>query len=130
MDKNDGRVVSNFINQCLENRDITLYGDGTQTRSFCYVDDEIEGIIKLMRSDYVFPMNIGNSNEITVNELAKIIIKLTGSTSKLVYMHLPHDDPTNRRPDITKANEILKWKPVYCLEDGLKKTIDYFRSCP
>jgi len=127
MDKDDGRVVSNFINQCLENRDITLYGDGKQTRSFCYVDDEIEGIIKLMKSDYVYPINIGNPNEITVSELAKKIIELTGSASKLVYMPLPQDDPTNRRPDITKAIKILKWEPVYCLEDGLKKTIDYFR---
>jgi len=127
MDKDDGRVVSNFINQCLENRDITLYGDGYQTRSFCYVDDQIEGIIKLMNSDYIYPINIGNPHEITVNELANKIIELTGSTSKLVYMPLPKDDPTNRRPDITKAIEILKWKPVYCLEDGLKKTIDYFR---
>lgn len=128
MDKDDGRVVSNFINQCLENRDITLYGDGKQTRSFCYIDDEIEGIIKLMKSDYVYPINIGNPDEITVSELAKKIIELTGSTSKLVYMPLPQDDPTNRRPDITKAINILKWEPVYCLEDGLKKTIDYFRS--
>lgn len=128
MDKDDGRVVSNFINQCLENRDITLYGNGNQTRSFCYVDDQIEGIIKLMNSDYIYPINIGNPHEITVNELANKIIELTGSTSKLVYMPLPKDDPTNRRPDITKAIEMLKWKPVYCLEDGLKKTIDYFRK--
>jgi UDP-glucuronate decarboxylase len=128
MDKDDGRVVSNFINQCLENRDITLYGDGKQTRSFCYIDDEIEGIIKLMKSDYIYPINIGNQDEITISELAKKIIELTGSTSKLIYMPLPQDDPTNRRPDITKAINILKWKPVYCLEDGLKKTIDYFRS--
>lgn len=128
MDKDDGRVVSNFINQCLENRDITLYGDGNQTRSFCYVDDQIEGIIKLMNSDYVYPINIGNPYEITVSELANKIIELTGSTSKLVYMPLPQDDPTNRRPDIKKAIEILKWEPLYCLEDGLKKTIDYFRK--
>ena len=128
MDKDDGRVVSNFINQCLENRDITLYGDGNQTRSFCYVDDQIEGIIKLMNSDYVYPINIGNPCEITVSELANKIIELTDSTSKLVYMPLPQDDPTNRRPDIKKAIEILKWEPLYCLEDGLKKTIDYFRK--
>ena len=128
MDKDDGRVVSNFINQCLENRDITLYGDGNQTRSFCYVDDQIEGIIKLMNSDYVYPINIGNPYEITVSELANKIIELTDSTSKLVYMPLPQDDPTNRRPDIKKAIEILKWEPLYCLEDGLKKTIDYFRK--
>lgn len=126
MDKDDGRVVSNFINQCLENKDITLYGDGKQTRSFCYVDDEIEGIIRLMQSDYIYPMNIGNPNEITVTDLASKIIELTGSTSKLVYMPLPQDDPTNRRPDITKAKEILKWGPLYSLEDGLKKTITYF----
>lgn len=129
MDKDDGRVISNFINQCLENRDITLYGDGMQTRNFCYVDDQIEGIIKLMRSDYVYPINIGNTNEITVSEVANKIIELTGSSSKVVHMLLPQDDPTNRRPDITKAIKILNWKPVYCLEYGLKKTIDYFRQC-
>lgn len=127
MDKDDGRVVSNFINQCLENKDITLYGDGKQTRSFCYVDDEIEGLIRLMNSNYVYPMNIGNPNEITVTELANKIIELTGSLSNIVYMPLPQDDPTNRKPDIRKANEILKWKPVCCLEDGLKKTISYFK---
>lgn len=126
MDKDDGRVVSNFINQCLENKDITLYGDGNQTRSFCYVDDQIEGLIRLMQSEYVYPMNIGNPNEITVTELASKTIELTGSSSKLVYMPLPQDDPTNRKPDIRKANEILKWKPLCCLEDGLKKTIEYF----
>lgn len=127
MDKDDGRVVSNFINQCIENKDITLYGDGKQTRSFCYVDDQIEGLIRLMQSEYVYPMNIGNPNEITVTELASKIIELTGSSSKLVYMPLPQDDPTNRKPDIRKANEILKWEPVCCLEDGLKKTISYFK---
>jgi UDP-glucuronate decarboxylase len=127
MDKDDGRVVSNFINQCLENKDITLYGDGKQTRSFCYVDDQIEGLIRLMKSEYVYPMNIGNPNEITVTELASKIIELTGSSSKLVYMPLPQDDPTNRKPDIRKANEILKWKPVCCLDDGLKQTISYFK---
>jgi UDP-glucuronate decarboxylase len=127
MDKDDGRVVSNFINQCIENKDITLYGDGKQTRSFCYVDDQIEGLIRLMQSEYVYPMNIGNPNEITVTELASKIIELTGSSSKLVYMPLPQDDPTNRKPDIRKANEILKWKPVCDLDDGLKKTISYFK---
>lgn len=127
MDKDDGRVVSNFINQCIENKDITLYGDGKQTRSFCYVDDQIEGLIRLMQSEYVYPMNIGNPNEITVTELANKIIKLTGSLSKIVYMPLPQDDPTNRRPDIRKANEVLNWKPLCDLEDGLKKTILYFK---
>ena len=127
MDKDDGRVVSNFINQCLENKDITLYGDGKQTRSFCYVDDQIEGLIRLMKSNYVYPMNIGNPNEITVTELANKIIELTGSLSNIIYLPLPQDDPTNRKPDIRKANEILKWEPVCCLEDGLKKTILYFK---
>lgn len=126
MDKEDGRVVSNFINQCIENKDITLYGDGNQTRSFCYVDDQIEGLIRLMNSNYVYPINIGNPNEITVTELANKIIELTGSLSKIVYMPLPQDDPTNRRPDISKANEVLGWTPKDLLEEGLKKTIKYF----
>jgi len=126
MDKKDGRVVTNFINQVLNNENITLYGNGDQTRSFCYIDDQIDGLIKLMNSNYVLPINIGNPHEITVKELAQIILKLTNSESKIVYKDLPSDDPTNRKPDITKAKNILNWEPKYDLEKGLIKTIEYF----
>jgi len=126
MDKNDGRVVSNFINQALKNEDITLYGNGEQTRSFCYIDDQIDGLIKLMNSDYIYPMNIGNPHELTVKELATIILNLTKSDSKIVYKDLPLDDPTNRKPDITKAKNILQWVPIHDLEQGIIKTIEYF----
>ena len=126
MDKEDGRVVSNFINQALQNKDITLYGTGNQTRSFCYIDDQLEGLIKLMNTNYIFPINIGNPVEISVKELADIIILLTNSKSKLVYESLPLDDPTNRKPDISLAKKILKWEPIYDLQLGLKKTIDFF----
>jgi UDP-glucuronate decarboxylase len=128
MDKNDGRVVSNFINQALNNEDITLYGNGEQTRSFCYIDDQIDGLIKLMNSDYIYPINIGNPYEINVKELAIIILNLTKSNSKIIYTDLPLDDPTNRKPDITKAKNILHWEPNYDLEKGLVKTIKYFRE--
>ena len=127
MDKNDGRVVSNFINQALNNEDITLYGNGEQTRSFCYIDDQLDGFLKLMNcDDYVYPINIGNPHEITVKELAMIILNLIKSNSKIVYKDLPSDDPTNRKPDITKAKEILGWEPKYDLEQGIRKTIEYF----
>lgn len=128
MDKNDGRVVSNFINQALNNQDITLYGKGDQTRSFCYIDDNIDGLIKLMDSNYILPINIGNPHEITIKELADIILKITKSKSKIIYKDLPSDDPTNRKPDITKANNILKWEPKYDLEKGIVKTIEYFTN--
>jgi len=128
MDKNDGRVVSNFINQALNNEDITLYGNGEQTRSFCYIDDQIDGLIKLMNSDYIYPVNIGNPYELTIKELASIILKLTKSNSKIIYKDLPSDDPTNRKPDITKARNILHWEPTYDLEEGLIKTIHYFTT--
>ena len=128
MDKNDGRVVSNFINQALNNQDITLYGKGHQTRSFCYIDDNIDGLIKLMDSDYILPINIGNPHEITIKELADIIVKITKTKSKIIYKDLPSDDPTNRKPDITKANNILKWEPKYDLEKGIVKTIEYFTN--
>ena len=128
MDKYDGRVVSNFINQAINNTDITLYGNGDQSRSFCYVEDLINGLIKLMNSSYNYPMNIGNPYEITVTELANIIIRLTNSKSSVVYKPLPSDDPTNRRPDITKAREILQWEPTCDLENGIMKTIEYFAS--
>lgn len=128
MDKYDGRVVSNFINQAIQNKDITLYGNGDQTRSFCYIEDLLNGLIGLMNSSYTQPMNIGNPYEISVAELANIIIRLTNSKSSIVYHPLPSDDPTNRRPDITTAMEILHWQPTHHLEDGIIKTIEYFYS--
>ena len=131
MDVNDGRVVSNFIVQALNNQDITIYGDGSQTRSFCYVDDLIEGMVRLMnsRGDFTGPVNVGNPHEYSIKELAELIIRLTESNSKLVYEILPADDPTNRRPDISVAcKELDNWKPTIEIEEGLIKTIDYFKS--
>lgn len=127
MDANDGRVVTNFINQALQGEDITLYGDGEQTRSFCYIEDQIDGLIKLMASNYTSPLNIGNPHELTMKRLACIILRLTNSNSRIVYRNLPSDDPTNRKPDITKARTILGWEPNYELEMGLLKTIAYFK---
>ena len=126
MDKRDGRVVSNFINQALNNENITLYGDGSQTRSFCYIEDQLNGLIKLMNSNYIYPINIGNPYELTVKELADVIIKSTKSNSMLIFCPLPSDDPTNRKPDIQRAQSILDWNPEYNLIDGITKTIDYF----
>ena len=128
MHPNDGRVVSNFIVQALKNRDITVFGDGTQTRSFCYVDDLIEGMIRMMNGpdDFVGPVNLGNPDEFTILELAKKIVEITGSKSKIVFKPLPQDDPMQRRPDITLAREKLKWQPTVKLDQGLKKTIKYF----
>lgn len=128
MHPNDGRVVSNFIVQCLRNEDITIYGDGNQSRSFQYVDDLIEGMIKMMSTpdNFIGPVNIGNPNEFTILELAQTIIKITNSKSKLIFKPLPKDDPQQRRPDITLAKEKLDWSPKIELEEGLKKTIDYF----
>jgi UDP-glucuronate decarboxylase len=128
MQPNDGRVVSNFIVQALNGRDITIYGDGTQTRSFCYVDDLIEGLISMMNSsDEIYgPINIGNPVEFTMLELAEKVIKLTSSNSKVVFMPLPIDDPTQRKPDISKAHKYLNWSPTIEFDEGLKKTIDYF----
>jgi UDP-glucuronate decarboxylase len=128
MHPNDGRVVSNFIIQALENRDITLYGDGSQTRAFCYVSDLIEGFIRLMDSDQIGPINLGNPQEMTIQELAEAIIRLTDSKSKLIFKPLPQDDPTRRCPDITKARTRLGWEPKVQLEDGLKETIAYFKK--
>jgi len=130
MNPNDGRVVSNFIVQALQNQDITMYGDGTQTRSFQYVDDLIEGMIRLMasRDEFTGPVNIGNPGEFTMLELAQKIIELTGSTSKLIFMPLPQDDPLQRQPDITLAKKELDWEPTIALEEGLIKTIAYFKS--
>lgn len=130
MSPEDGRVVSNFIVQALKNIDITIYGDGTQTRSFCYVDDLVEGLIRLMnKSDATqSPINLGNPNEISVLELAKTIIYMTNSKSKVIQLPLPQDDPKQRRPDIDKAKKVLGWEPKINLENGLTKTIEYFKS--
>lgn len=125
---NDGRVVPNFIGQALSGEDITVYGDGSQTRSFCYVSDEVEGIYRSMKSDHALPINIGNPEEHTILEFAKIIVKMTGSASKIVFRDLPVDDPKQRKPDITKARNILKWEPKVSLENGLKETIKYFKK--
>jgi UDP-glucuronate decarboxylase len=124
----DGRVVSNFIVQALRNEDITIYGDGTQTRSFCYIDDMVEGINKFVGSDKDFtgPLNLGNPDEYTIQELAEIILELTNSKSKIVYKDLPSDDPKRRRPDITLAKEKLSWEPKTSLNDGIQETISYF----
>ena len=130
MDMNDGRVVSNFIVQALKGDDITIYGDGTQTRSFCYVSDLVDGIIKMMNNpqNAIGPVNLGNPSEFTVGDFAKLVIKMTNSNSKLVYKPLPKDDPCRRRPDITEAERILGWKPKVSVEEGLKKTIEYFEQ--
>jgi UDP-glucuronate decarboxylase len=131
MRPDDGRVVSNFICQALNNEDITVYGDGSQTRSFCYVDDLIEAMIRMMnQDDEVGPVNIGNPGEFTILELAEKIIAMTGSRSKIIYKPLPSDDPLQRRPDITLARKTLNWEPGIHLDQGLEKTIDYFQSTP
>jgi UDP-glucuronate decarboxylase len=130
MHPNDGRVVSNFIVQALQNKDITIFGDGTQTRSFCYVDDLLNGMVTMMETDdsVTGPINIGNPVEFSMNELADLVIKLTNSKSKIINLPLPSDDPLQRKPDITKAKEILNWEPKIHLEEGLKETIDYFKK--
>lgn len=130
MHPNDGRVVSNFIVQALQGKDITIYGDGSQTRSFQYVDDLVEGMIRMMASQdgITGPINIGNPNEFTIKELAELVIELTGTTSKIIYQELPSDDPLQRQPDISLAKEKLKWEPQIQLIDGLKKTIEYFKE--
>jgi dTDP-glucose 4,6-dehydratase len=125
---NDGRVVPNFIGQALRGEDLTVYGDGSQTRSFCYVSDEVEGIYRLMMSDYTLPVNIGNPEEHTILEFAEIIMRMIGGGSKIVFKELPVDDPKQRRPDITKAQELLNWEPKVSLEQGLKETIKYFKD--
>lgn len=127
---NDGRVVSNFVLQALSNKDITIYGDGKQTRSFQYIDDLIEGMVRMMdtEDDLTGPVNLGNPNEFSVLELAQRIIKLTGSSSKIVFQALPDDDPRQRQPDITLAKEKLGWEPTIELEDGLQRMIEYFRN--
>ena len=130
MHPNDGRVVSNFIMQALQNKPITIYGDGSQTRSFCYVDDLIEAFVRLMNTpdDFSGPVNTGNPGEFTILELANKVIEMTGSNSEIVFHNLPSDDPTQRQPDITLAKEVMGWEPEIKLEQGLKKTIPYFES--
>jgi len=127
---NDGRVISNFIVQALSNQDITIYGDGQQTRSFCYVDDMLDGLIKMMNSsvDFTGPVNLGNPTESTVLELAQKVVKMTQSKSKIIFQDLPKDDPQKRKPDITLANTKLDWNPIVPLEEGLEQTIAYFRQ--
>ena len=127
---NDGRVVSNFIVQALTHQDITVYGDGSQTRSFCYVDDMIDGIIRMMATpdDFLGPVNLGNPREFTILELAERLIRMTGSRAKIIFKPLPQDDPTQRKPDIRLARETLGWRPKIPLEEGIEKTIAYFRS--
>jgi dTDP-glucose 4,6-dehydratase len=127
---NDGRVLPAFIGQALRGEDLTIFGDGSQTRSFCYVDDLVEGIYRLLMSDYAQPVNIGNPSEITIKEFAEEIIKLTGTNQKVVYHDLPKDDPKQRQPDITKAKQILGWEPKVSRAEGLKITYEYFKSLP
>ncbi|MDF2454882.1 MAG: rfbB [Cytophagaceae bacterium] len=127
---NDGRVLPAFVGQVLKGMDLTVYGDGSQTRSFCYVDDLVEGIYRLLFSDYALPVNIGNPQEITISEFAEEIITLTGTDQKVTYVDLPIDDPKQRKPDITKAREILGWEPQVNRNEGLKITLDYFKSIP
>jgi dTDP-glucose 4,6-dehydratase len=128
MRKNDGRALPEFMCQALRNQDITVFGNGTQTRSFCYVDDQIEGIYRLLLSNYYLPVNIGNPQEITINQFAKEIVELTNSKSKIIYLPLPEDDPKQRQPDITLANNILQWQPMVDRKDGLALTLSYFKK--
>ena len=124
----DGRAVPAFVSQALANQDVTVFGDGTQTRSFCYVTDLVRGIISLMDAKTNEPVNIGNPHEVTIEEIARTIIRLIGSTSKIIYRPLPVDDPRQRRPDITRARTLLEWEPTVGLEEGLKKSIEYFKT--
>lgn len=124
----DGRVIPTFITQALKGEDITVFGDGSQTRSICYIDDLVDGIFKLLMSDYVYPINLGNPDEVTILQLANEIKELTGSKSKIVFKPLPPDDPKVRKPDITKAKEILGWEPRVSRDEGLRKTLEYFKQ--
>ena len=128
MAENDGRVISNFIVQNLKNKNITVFGDGSQTRSFCYVKDLVEGLYKMMNQDYLGPVNLGNTNETTIIEIAKKITNYTKSSSKIIFNSLPEDDPKQRKPDISLAKEKLNWEPKTSFEQGIKKTIEYFKS--
>ena len=125
---NDGRVLPAFIGQALRGEDLTIFGDGSQTRSFCYVDDLVEGIVRLLLSDYVYPINVGNPSEITISQFAEEIIQLTGTSQSIIYKDLPVDDPKQRQPDISKAREILKWEPKINRAEGLKVTYEYFKG--
>ena len=125
----DGRVISNFLAQALKGDDITIYGDGSQTRSFCYVSDEIDGIVRLSKSDEHSPVNIGNPTEWTILECAKAVLEVTGSKSKIIHQPLPQDDPTQRKPDISKAKRLLQWDPKIDLQTGLKLSLEYFKAC-
>lgn len=127
---NDGRVLPAFIGQALRGEDLTVFGDGSQTRSFCYVDDQVDGIFRLLMSDYHLPVNIGNPDEITIRDFAEEIVKLTGTTQKVIYKPLPQDDPKQRQPDITKAKKILGWEAKVSRAEGLKITYEYFKSLP
>ncbi len=129
LQKNDGRVISNFMVQALKGEDLTVYGEGEQTRSFCYVSDEVEGILRLSRSDEHLPVNIGNPVEWTILECAKAVLRVTQSASKIVYRPLPQDDPVQRQPNIEKAKRLLGWSPVVDLETGLNLSLDYFKAC-
>ena len=128
MKKDDGRVIPNFINQALSEKPLTIFGDGSQTRSFCYISDMIKGLYKLLLSDFSQPVNLGNPEEISIKELAKITLKLTGSESRFVFKSLPIDDPKRRCPDIKRAKEVLDWQPKVGLEEGLKRTISFFKN--
>jgi len=125
---NDGRVIPAFMGQALRGEDLTIFGDGSQTRSFCYVDDQVEGIYRLLLSDYIYPVNIGNPHEITIQEFAEEIIKLTGTKQKIVYKELPQNDPLQRQPDITLAKNILNWEPKIDREEGMRLTYEYFKT--
>ena len=125
---NDGRAIPAFINQALNNKDFTVFGDGLQTRSFCYIDDQVEGLIKLMNSNYNYPVNIGNPNELSIIELADRLKIITQSKSEVVFLPLPSDDPTNRKPDITLAKRLLNWEPKVGLEQGLRNTIEFMKK--
>ena len=127
---NDGRVLPAFIGQALRGEDLTVFGDGSQTRSFCYVDDLVEGIYRLLMSDHTEPVNIGNPHEITISQFAEEIMELTGTDQKVVYQPLPVNDPMQRQPDITKAKEILGWEPQVMREEGLKLTYEWFKKLP
>ena len=124
----DGRAVPAFVSQALANQDVTVFGDGTQTRSFCYVSDLVRGILTLMDANTNEPVNIGNPHEVTIEEIARTIVRLVGSTSKIVYRPLPIDDPKQRRPDITRARTLLGWEPKVGLEEGLRTAIEYFKT--
>lgn len=128
MQPDDGRVITNFVTQALAGEPITIYGDGSQTRSFCYVDDEIDGFLDLLDGEHIGPINIGNPNEFTMLELASVVVELTGSSSEIVHRPLPVDDPRLRRPDITLARELLGWEPTIELREGLKRTIEWFAT--